>query len=221
MSLKSIFRLVCVAFGLSLAYVPTTVAQGLIADQMGNPVFEKRYTNIKGSPYLQNDWATGSVKLRDGRSFDGMKLKYDQVEDELLFLGDAEKEMTFSVPVTEFTLQDKTFRRGYPVGDGAPANAFYEVLEEGKMSLLKRTSKKVIEEPAYNAASSVKSIRTNENYYLTASNLQLTKIKKDKKAVLAALPDKKEELENYIKDQRLDLRQEQDLVKLISYYNTL
>jgi hypothetical protein len=221
MSLKITLRLVCVALGLSLVYAPATLAQGLLADQMGNPVFEKRYTNIKGSPYLQPDWAAGSVKLRSGKTFDGMKLKYDQVEDELLFLSDGGKEMTFSEPVAEFTIGDKAFRRGYPAADGAPANAFYEVITEGKMALLKRTSKKVIEEPAYNAATSVKSIRTNENYYLTATNLELTKIKKDKKSVLAALPDKKAELEDYIKDQRLDLRQEQDIVKLISYYNTL
>ncbi len=221
MSLKTTLRLVCLALAFSLAYIPTTVAQGLLADQMGNPVFEKRYTNVKGSPYLHNDWTTGSVKLRSGKTFDGMKLKYDQVEDDLIFLSDGGKEMTFAEPVVEFTIQDKTFRRGYPAADGASANAFYEVLTEGKMALLKRTSKKVIEEPAYNAATSVKSIRTNENYYLTATNLELTKIKKDKKTILSALSDKQAELESYMKDQRLDLRQEQDVVKLISYYNSL
>lgn len=205
----------------SLFLPMVTSAQGLLSDQMGNPVFEKRYTNVKGSPYMLSDWATGSVKLRSGKTFDNMKLKYDQVADQVLFLSDNQKEMTFAEPVSEFALEGKAFRRGYPAADGASTDAFYEVLAEGKVSLLKRTSKKVIDEPAYNAASNVKSIRTNENYYLTVSNLELTKIKKDKKSVLGALPGNHAELEAFFKAERLDLKKETDMVKLVNYYNTL
>lgn len=192
-----------------------------MSDFMGRPVFEKRYTDIKGTPYLFEDWVEGSVKLKSGKAFDGVKLKYDQVADELMFLDQAGKEMLFVEPVVEFTMDKKTFRIGYPATDGASPESYYEVLVEGKTELLKRTSKKVIEEAAYNAATKVKTIRSNESYYVTASNLSLTKVKKDKKSLLAALPDKSAELEAYVKSNRLDLRQEQDMAKLIAYYNSL
>lgn len=222
MDLKTTLKTALLLLFISSVGVTTTAsAQGLMSDFMGRPVFEKRYTDTKGTPYLFDGYENGAVKLQSGKSFSGVKLRYDQVEDELMFLNESGKEMLFAEPVTEFTINDRTFRRGYPATDGATAEAYYEVLVEGKTELLKRTSKKIIEEAAYNAATKVKSIRANENYYVTASHLSLTKVKKDKKSLLAALPGKSAELETYVKDNRLDLRQEQDMAKLVIYYNSL
>lgn len=213
-----------ILLGTALLYLflaPGASAQGIMSDYMGRPVFEKRYTDVKGSPYLSDEWIEGSVKLENGKAFQGVKLKYDQVADELMFLDASGKEQLFVDPVLEFRLGDKLFRRGYPAADGASPAAYYEVLTEGKTDLLKLTSKKVFEETPYNSATKIRTIRANESYYIGVSNLKLTKIRKDKKSLLAALDGKGAELEAYIKSNRLDLKQDSDMVRLVNYYNTL
>lgn len=67
----------------------------------------------------------------------------------------------------------------------------------------------------------VKSILEQQNYYLADRNGKLTKLKKDRRSLLQALGVKQTELEQYTRTNRLDLRKEQDMTKLVMYYNSL
>ncbi|WP_299706860.1 hypothetical protein [uncultured Pontibacter sp.] len=193
----------------------------MIQDFMGRPIEIKQYVDVKGSPYLTDDWQAGSVKLDNGKIFEGLQLKYDQIEEELMFLNKAEEAQLFVDPIAEFTIIGRTFRRGYTPADGATPKTFYQVLADGETQLLKRTSKKIYEEVPYGTATKIKNIIENETYYLADAEGKLTKIRKDKKAITNALSNKKSELEDYVKANRLDLRQEGDMAKLVTYYNSL
>jgi hypothetical protein len=207
--------LFCFAFGAS------AVAQIALVDQLGRPIQAKHYTNIIGSPFLSDNWATGSVKMTSGIMYEGMQLMYDQLEDQLLFRNQAGQTQLFADPVLEFSILERVFRKGYTPVDGAAPTAFYEVLADGRTQLLKRTSKKVFEDLPYGSSTKVKTIQENDNYYISQSGSVLIKIKKDKKTLLAVLDDQKPKLEAYTKSERLDLKKEADMVKLLAYYNTL
>lgn len=197
-------------------------AQDTIKDTMGRPMETRNYVDVKGSPFLSDEWAEGEVKLQNGNIYTGVSLKYDQMNDVLLFKGTAGQAQTFVEPVVAFKLGDQLFRRGYVPVDGAPATAFYEVLTDGKTQLLKRTTKNIFEELPYGSATKVKSFRAKEYYYLsTATNQSLLKLRKDKKTILQALSGQKSALEQYIKEQKLDLKQDAAIAMLVAYYNTL
>jgi hypothetical protein len=217
---KGILRLaftVLFSFALGLS----ASAQFALFDEMGRPIQAKQYVDVQGSPFLSDDWSVGAVKLTSNKEYDGMKLMYDQVDDRLIFKNHAGQAQLFAEPVREFTLSGRVFRKGFKPVDGASPMAFYEVLADGKTQLLKRTTKKIFEEVPYGSSTKVKKIQSNETYYLSKSEHTLLKIRKDKKALLSELSDKKPDLEKYIKTNRLDLKQDEDMAKLVAYYNTL
>jgi hypothetical protein len=222
MKKKAVWKLVAAAV-LSMVFSMQASAQSeLISDYMGRPLMLTQYTDVKGSPFLYDEWKEGFVEMQSGKAFSGVKLKYDQVEDELMFLNSKGEELLFVEPVVKFELNKRHFHKGYTATDGTPPTAFYEVLVNGPVQLLKRISKKVYEEVPYSSATKVRSIIATEAYYVSvAEDASLIKIKKDKKSLLQALPGKKIELEQYVKDQLLDLRQEAHMVILMNYYNTL
>ncbi|SIT88063.1 hypothetical protein [Pontibacter indicus] len=196
-------------------------AQTEITDFMGRPVMVKQYLDVKGSPYLDDAWQEGWVKMQDGKAYLGVRLKYDQVADELMFANGRGEAQFFVQPVKEFELKKRLFRSGYAPADDTPPSAFYEVLADGPTQLLKWTFKWVHEEVPYGSATKVKSILEQQNYYLADRNGKLTKLKKDRRSLLQALGGKQAELEQYTRTNRLDLRKEQDMTKLVMYYNSL
>ena len=228
--MKTLFRRLIFSAVLVCATVASASAQFVaLNDHLGQPVLSKSYTDINGSPYLFEDWKRGSVTVAKGTTYEGVNLMYDQVADELIFKNAKGESMVFAEPVREFSfkvenndavIKEQVFRNGFALVDGAKPYTFYEVLVDDKIKLLKRTSKDVVEEASYSSATKVKSFQTSTSYYI-AQNDKLVKVKNDKKSVLSALSNKKAELEAYIKANRLDLKKETDLAKLLTFYNTL
>lgn len=227
--MKSItYKFILIAFLLCLGG-KSAIAQFNIQDLEGRPILKKAYTNIEGSPYLHADWGKGMVKLSDGTTYKQIELLYDQVSDELLFKGpdgqmrsfvDTVKEFEIQLPSENAGLTSHIFRRGYTSLNRSADGAFYEVLTDGATQLLKRTTKAILEETTYSSATKIKRFHENVTYYIS-KNEKLTKIKPDKKAVIAALSDKAPEIEKYLKEKKPDLKKDAELAALVTYYNTL
>jgi len=188
----------------------------------GSPVSIQRYEDIKGSPYLTEGWNDGIVKLKNGKSYKA-KLKYDQVSDELHFENNG-KELLFVNPVSEFKVetlkngkvQSVYFRNGFT----SNAEAFYQVLADGEVILLKKARKVIVDKTPFNSATAVKEFEPQNRYYLYR-NKDLISVKNNKKSVLSILSDKNSQLDAYIQTKKLDLNVDEDLSKLVIYYNSL
>lgn len=200
----------------------------LVTDIQGRAIVSTDYSNIEGFPYLYENWNKGLVKLIDGRTVRNLDLKYDLLTDELLFKNLKNGEMLrFAESVIAFKLdssaQNNTelqFKNGYKPANGNSSTSYYQVLFDGGTPLLKRREKSVLEKKVYNSATSTKSFEEAETYYLSKSN-GLIKIRRDKKQILAVLVDHAAELEEYIKANNLNLKNEAQLIQLIGYYNSL
>lgn len=220
-SLKT-FAITCLLY---LGVSNHTKAQ-LIQNDQGAPFLGINYTDIKGHPYLFENWTEGTVKLTNGKSYTSVQLKYNLLRDELFFKDiKTEQLLAFVIPVVEFKLNDTQkgsllFKSGYKAIDNNTEKSYYQVLFDGGTQLLKRTSKKINEEKPFNSASTIKSFEVLTFYYISNNNT-LIKIRKDKKSVLAALPNQSAALENYIQEKSLNLKNEEDLIQLIQYYNSL
>ncbi|HEY1008468.1 MAG TPA: hypothetical protein VGE58_00075 [Daejeonella sp.] len=193
-------------------------------DFRAKAVLEKQYVDIKGSPFLNEDWAIGVVKMANGSTIKDMSLKFDQVSGELIFKSRDGKTMGFADRVSEFSLADKNktprlFRNGYKTGEANSETSFYEVLYDGGTILLKDPKKNIVEHRAYNSSTVVKSIVETPVYYLQV-NGALVKVKKDKKAILSVLGNSAQ-LEKYIQDNKLNLKDDSDLAKLMLYYDSI
>jgi hypothetical protein len=203
-------------------------AQDIVQDITGKPLMETSYTDVQGSPYLTDFWVNGLVKLSNGKTISNINLKYDQVADELLFENKEHQALSFVDQVSEFKLiygsydkpVKKLFRNGFQGVDNGNQNSFYEVLADGGSVLLKKARKKITEIKPYNSSTTVKTFFDVQSYYLSRKG-EMIQLKKDKKAILSLLSDKKEQLEKFIDQNKLNVKDEAQLIGLISYYNTL
>ncbi|MBO9732777.1 MAG: hypothetical protein J7623_29310 [Chitinophaga sp.] len=192
----------------------------------GHPVFEKSYIDVQGSPYLQDDWAIGNVDLVNGKAYKGVALKYDQVKDQVLFKNDKDEMNVFTQPVKSFTINNRKdnstllYRNGFTPLKNATEASYYQVLADGQTQLLTRIVKKIRDDKAYNSATTVRTIDSYQCYFIAKGNTPVL-IKKSDSAVLEALGSNIPALKEYIRKERLNVKNDADLAKLIAYYNTL
>ncbi len=212
-----------------VAAMPLNVKGQFMQDVQGNVVRSIKYTDVQGNPYLFEQWVNGTIRLGNGKSYTNVPLRYDIVSDELQYKDNkSDQALNFIDPVVEFQLMPGTesgespmiFRNGFISDDGTSVKAYYQVLFDGALKLLKRNTKVIFETREYSSAITTKTFREEEYYYLYKNN-KTVRIKKDKKQVLATLADRATELETFIKSNALNLKNESDLVRLIAHYNSL
>lgn len=210
-----------------LAFATLSSQAQFLADNNNRPITEKRYVNITGSPYFSDEFIIGSVTVSDKNVYNNLLLQLDEVRDVLIFrenrTGAPTLEFT-TPPVIEFTLKPQSgqlvkFRR---ISNGEEKiNGFSQILLEGKVSLLKKTKKTIIQNATYSTANVEKTVVSSTLYSLLFTDNKVASFKTDKKSFLKAAGDKTTELEAYSKSQNIDFKNEEDLIKLVTYYNSL
>jgi hypothetical protein len=210
------FKKILIIIGLTYG---TANAQIAVSNDIigGTPLTGQAYMNVKGSPYLLENWEKGSVTLASGKKYENLDLKFDQVINQVIFQDIDGSMKAFTQPIMAFTIgkdaNEHLFQRGL---DGV----FYEKLVTGKITLWKKNHKTIIDEKPYGSATVQRNILNNTTYYV-GDIAQLNKIKNDKKSVLELLSDKATDIEAYMKKEKLNPKTESDLVRLILYYNGL
>jgi hypothetical protein len=116
--------------------------------------------------------------------------------------------------------QSKIFQCGFPPIDNQNRISFYQILFNGKTSILKSVYKSIQERNNDMSGERYKEFATYENMYLLKEGT-MVRIKKDKSNLIALLQDKNQSIKKYIDDQKLNLKNEAHLIALVKYYNTL
>ena len=217
-------------FLFALLFISFNVKAQYIHDYQGKGYNEQSYNDVEGNPYLTTGWFGGIVNFNNGKSASA-KLKYDLVKDELLFQNTKDSSaMVFIDPVKSFRFEtfkiDETnlvpivFSNGYPAVDDQTTASFYQVIADGKLKLLKHYKKSIRTDQAFNSASATKTFVLVSFYYLL-SDAKITRIKPNQKVVLAAMNDKADKIQVYLKSTKVDYKSDADLFKLFNYYNSL
>lgn len=228
-------RLINIIFSLIFCLASFIKAQAQSQPLMygnGMPIKEFDYTNVVGSPYLFDEWHTGSVALNNGKLFDSLLLKYNVKDDDVYFKNADDSPMAFKDGVRSFTLIDDNkkshiFRNGYANAPGITDRSYLEIIAAGKVQFLKKESKSIVDTKEYGSGVTERRFMQSAKYYLyidpedKTGKGKMILVKKDQKSILNALKDKEEELIDYIQKNALNLKNEEDIVKTINYYNTL
>ncbi|MGI4022270.1 MAG: hypothetical protein ACRYFA_12255 [Janthinobacterium lividum] len=211
----------------SLIFIVNVKAQSS-QTTLGGVVFkEQNFSDVKGSPYVFGDWTISTVQTSNG-IYNNINIKYSELDDQVYFKNKEQEMMQFADPVKDFIFSYKQndkqvlahYRNGYTNIAGSSSSAFFEVLVEGKVQLLKKTTKKVREEVVYGSTVSNKSFLTTTRYYIITPEKGIL-VKKDKKSVLTALSIKQNELEDYTKKNNIDFKKDDDIIKVIAYFNSI
>lgn len=196
-----------------------------LSDLQGKPLTESKYSDVTGTVFLFEDWLKGSVEQVTKISYKDVDLKYNNYTDELFFKNPKDGAMlSFVSPVTAFSLNINgridMYRNGFPEIDNFNAKSYYQVVFDGGIKLLFKNYKTLIQIKPYNSTITEKKFVDNFAYYVFKDNVMI-KFKPSKNDFLQILSSKSNEIDAFIKKEKINFKDNQDLAKVFVYYSTL
>jgi hypothetical protein len=190
--------------------------------------FAQRNHPFGARNYPSELWHEGKVVLLAGDTLNGL-LKYDLQQNVVQYvLNNRKAEIYHARKVLFFEIFDETvhrYRKFFVLPYSNPSNykapVFFELLEEGKMTLL---SRELLEYKTYNNAfygGSYSRLVQTYYYYLLKEDGTIEDFRGNKNDLLALMGNKGKAVEKYVKANRLDFDDKYDLAKIVAYYNSL
>lgn len=173
-------------------------------------------------------WHEGKVVLLEGDTLRG-NIKYDLQQDLIQYNVANQNTTAFSArKVLFFEIFDTSVRRyrqffalPFSSVSGYRAPVFFELLEEGKMTLLSRES---IEYRTYNSPyymGSYSRLVLLYKYYFLDEKGNINEFTGNKSDLLELMNKKQDEVEKYIKANKLKYDDKYDFARIVAYYNSL
>lgn len=200
-----------------------------VFDANGKTFTNPATTDIAGSPFWQDEWSECSLLTKDGKQYDHVRFRLNLQSQELHFQSKTNQELAAPAgSVTTILLYDSVirggsgtlFQCGFPAVDNRKTTDFYEILCQGKASLLHSRVKTLSVHKDDMSGEVTKEYLLYEDDYLFIQG-KMVRLKKDRSFMLVQLADKKDQVSAYINNNNLKLKTIEEIKTLINYYNTL
>ncbi len=231
-------RKYCLPLGMLIFALYFTNASSA-SEKKTSPVFNERITAqpllfihfpfISGSPFFMEEYKYALIKLKSGRVLNNIRMKIDLVSNQthIMTINGMEGQLEAGI-VKEISFTDTTFNglvqykfiSGLPEIDKNSPNHFYQVLEEGKCSFLKFYSKKVTESKNVFNGETIRDYETYDQYFIYFKNA-IKSASRDMDFYLSEFSDKQDQLKAFITEHKTNFRKEDQVQKLVAYYNSL
>jgi hypothetical protein len=175
----------------------------------------------EGHPFFKdNKPGTGSI-VYDNVLYENVLLQFDEVQDVMILDSASRRIQLLNDRITRFTLYNNNFIRIIKDSSNIPLvrTGFYNILYDGNTSLLKKEEKIVREDVTTGVL--LRFVDINKFYYIKRNNVYYSI--QSKKSMLAFFKDRKKEIRQYIRKNKLSYRKDRDntLTKVTAYYNQL
>lgn len=181
-----------------------------------------------GQQFPSDLWHEGKIVLLEGDTLRG-NVKYDLQQDLVQYTEASQRITAYSArKVLFFEIFDTSVRKyrqffalPYSSTTGYKAPVFFELLEEGKMTLLSRES---VEYRTYNSPyymGSYSRLVLVYKYFFLDENGNIAEFTGNKNDLLDLMDKKSEEVEKYIKANKLKYDEKYDFARIVAYYNSL
>ncbi len=173
-------------------------------------------------------WHDGKIVLESGDTLKG-KVKYDLQQDLVQYLIREDKAEAYTArKILTFEIFDETahrYRNFYALPYNATAGyktpVFFELLVQGKMTLL---SREALEYKTYSSAFYMGSYTRQvlvDYFFFLQENGDVVAFTGNKNDLLDLMQRKSKDVEKYMKVNRLKFDEKYDLAKIVAYYNSL
>jgi len=183
---------------------------------------------INGNPYLKKKFSEGIIELYDGSKSDEILMRYNIARDVFeVIQGNDTLTLNQGYKVKHIFYDDKKFIYDPEMRENSERkyNGFFEVCEEGELSLYRKWYKDLLYDSFvgnYQGGSGTK------EYYYVDKTMFIGKIKdqkgflfKSKNKFLKNIDKDKKIVKDFIKQNKIKLKNEEDLVKLVEFYNNI
>ena len=181
--------------------------------------------DIQGSPYLNDEFINGSIYTVSKTQFTDIPLRYNIYNQEIEFKNPENKVIALGTPEVvekvsfgEYTMVYIPFSYNKKVQNG-----FLKVLSEGKVSLYARPEiefQKPKEPGAYREAEPAKFVPRDDRNFIRIGK-DAAQMVVNKKEVIEVFPDHNDEIEAFIKQNKINVKKQGELKSVVEYYNSL
>jgi hypothetical protein len=190
--------------------------------------FKSGYEGIRGTPNVFEDFRKGNLYFTNKISVAGIMINYDCYNDNILY---TEKDHIYIINgknIDFFTIEN-----GWGSGnllfkqvflESEKKIIFLQIIYECQSTLFKRYKKKFIEADytgPYNADRRYDEYIDDQDYYIKLTDGKIRQIKTRKKHIKEIFGDKSTMILEFIKEENIDLKDENDLVQLVEYYDKI
>jgi len=225
--LYMIFLLLSLSIKSQEALLVSELYPELRYNDLKGEVFFSDYRQVKGSPYLYDDWMIGDIFLDNGRGIKNVMIKFDVYAHRVLVYHENLKRVVLieKQHTAEFILrvsgEERRFRKLMEVNSKSKVfdGCYFEVLSEGEISLLKLNYRDVY--PINNPNKIFIDEFTDEENYMVFVNNDYKQIRLSRNYFFHNYPEYKDQLRKYIRKNKLKVRTEKDFVKAINYLNEI
>ena len=114
---------------------------------------------------------------------------------------------------------DYIFKCGYKAFEKYDESTFYQVLQDGPVSLLKQTRKSIATVSNYGSGSGEKEFVNTLDYLVVKPDGELIKIKKEKSSLLAAIGEPSGKLEAWVNKEKIRCKSEKEMMDVVKVFN--
>ena len=181
------------------------------------------YSEIKGSPYLTDDFVMSKVFFKND-SIMKIALRYNIYDKSMeLKLNNSAYSISNPHVIKKIEMNDNIFIYYYNKND-INYNSYYELLVSGKNYLIAK--KDIVfrdaNPPKYGILEpEPKKFINRKDIYYVVKDSSLPIIIKNNKSMKEIFSDKKEQIEKFIKKEKISYKKRNDLIQLVKYYNSL
>jgi hypothetical protein len=179
------------------------------------------YENIKGSPFIFDEFETGRIKLKDMKTFEG-PLRYDIYANNFEFKTKDGEIYSIVNPETIEKIYVGSRIFIYVVNnEQTNSGNYFEVLVDGEYMLLVKHSA-ILKDPVpakpYIEAKPATFVTKDDDFYIMNENSGLVQIK-NKEAVIDIDSEKSSEISKFIKEKKIKVSNKSDLIELTNFLN--
>lgn len=182
-------------------------------------------SDIEGSPYLTQEFITGSVFTSSKVQYQDVPLRYNVYNDEMQFKSPDGVISAIAAPeiIEKITFGDYTMEYIPFINSKKIRRGFFILIEDGDSKLYARPNVDYnAPEPAapFKDPEPAKFIEKPHTYYIRVG-MEAAQMLESKKDVEAIFPDHKKEIADFIKKNKVKHRNEDKLKELVKFYNSL
>lgn len=197
--------------------LPTVYIQNTVTGSNSMP------SNVIGSPYLNEEFAIGTVSIKDAESYQTY-LRYNAFNDELEMRNGNTTNAVMKRDYISVRLgRDVYTIHSYAVS-GGEKNGYFNALNKGEVVLLRKRQMNLRQGQAATSSygkDKPPKFELVESYYISINGETAQPLKLNKKAVLAVFSENSSDLNAYVKKNKLKLKSEAEVLKLLEYNNSL
>lgn len=228
---KRLLYVLLAVFCAGVSQAQTTAPEALfVRNRQGDQFMSKTGGSVEGSPYFPANYSFAVIKLPNGNNYEKPRARLGLIDNVIYFIGDDSSEMMVGADVkkVEFfnyvegiKMPGSFFQAGFAAVDKQTDRTFYQVLDSGKVKLLKHLLVTYSDERPFNSAVTTRVFKTTETLYSSLPDGQMVKVAKNKEAIINILAGKKQQVEAFINSKGYKCKKEQEIIAVFNYYNTL